>query len=240
MHFVDCGDEPASLRELVKYDANGKPDWDTSGPQGSNFYRDLGRPFEYLCGYCERPCIRRQPGKPASSEVDHFRPRSRFPELAFTWENLIYVCRRCNQAKGNQFPGKEPLADLAIAAFSNEARNYGKRFVDPSEEDGYVNPRDPAERAEAYFVFNRAGEILPNPDLEDRKWSQARRTIRDLDLNALCNLRISAYELTAEMARMLAGVRTRKAERLAALSSKPTPGFPSFVAWVFSNALSQS
>ena len=239
MRFVDCGDEPASLRELVKHDANGRPDWDTSGESGSIFYRDLGRSFEYLCGYCERPCNRRRPGKPDSSEVDHFRPRSHFPELTFTWENLIYVCRQCNQAKGSQFPGKEPLDGTSAQALLVDAKINGKEYIDPSVDDGYVNPRDPAERAETYFVFNREGEILPNPNLDDQKWSKARRTIRDFDLNSICKLRLSAYELTAAMALAIAAIRTRRAERLAAFSHKPTPGFPSFVAWVFSNALSQ-
>lgn len=238
MHFVDCGDEPASLAPLVQYNANGAPIWDTTGTVGSDFFRDLGRPFEYLCGYCEKPCKRGQPGKPDSGEVDHFRPRQHFPGLTFTWENLIYVCRQCNQAKGNQWPGLAPLPGFVIDAFNNEARNYGKRFIDPSQDDGYVNPRDPVDRAEAYFVFNREGEIHPNPDLDDRKWSIARRTIRDFDLNSICKLRLSAYELTAAMALAIAAVRTRRAERLAALSHKPTPGFPSFVAWVFNNALS--
>lgn len=247
MHFVDCGSEPASLQPLVKYDPNGNPVWDASGSRGSDFYRDLGRPFENLCGYCERPCSR-QSGKLDANEVEHFRPRVHFPELTFTWENLIYVCRRCNLAKGDQFPGITPLDANAVNLLNWDAERCGKQFVDPSEADGYVNPRDPVEKAEDFFVFDRLGQILPNPDLDNRRWSKARRTIGDFNLNSvggpraidLCNLRSVAFKQCEDAARVAARGNTRKAEKLAALSRKLTPGFPSLVNWVFGNALNQS
>ena len=45
------------------------------------------------CWYCERQC--RAAGGWAPS-IDHFRPRSRFPELTYAWSNWIFSCRRCN------------------------------------------------------------------------------------------------------------------------------------------------
>ncbi len=39
-----------------------------------------------------------------SSDVEHFRPKSIFPELAFIWENLLWACTICNRAKLNRFP----------------------------------------------------------------------------------------------------------------------------------------
>jgi 5-methylcytosine-specific restriction endonuclease McrA len=38
------------------------------------------------------------------SQVEHFRPKAIFPELALTWENLLWVCGICNSAKGDRFP----------------------------------------------------------------------------------------------------------------------------------------
>lgn len=247
MRFVDCGTEPVSLQRLAQHDAAGQPIWNPSGKDGSDFFRDLGRPFDYLCGYCERPCDLNQGGKQNSNEVDHFRPRSLFPELTFAWENLVYVCRRCNQAKGNQFPGKNPMPDLAINALNSEAHSYGKQFVDPLEDDGYVNPRDARERAETFFVFNSSGEILPNPNLDDQRWSKARRTIRDFDLNPvggpgatnLCELRREAFKTVSALALFLSSTRTRRAARLNQALQQPVPGFPSFLAWALDNALHQ-
>ena len=315
MHFVDCGNEPASLRELVKYHANGEPDWDTRGERGSIFYRDLGRPFDRLCGYCERPCHGRQRGKPDSNEVDHFRPRSRYSKLTFEWENLVYTCHRCNWKKDDQFPNgekdnsrldelenrlaarknrrdelknqlaalqpggavKDPrhiprvksIQDEEIPRIKKEIKRIkerikdtkrsdseikeferkfpNKKFAHPPEADGYVNPRDRAEKAETFFVFNHLGEIHPNPDLDDRKWSMAVRIICDLDLNPvkpghraedLLTLRKEAFWKCAQVAREAARGRTRNAKRMLDSLDKVRPGFPSFVDWASGNALS--
>jgi len=39
-----------------------------------------------------------------SSDVEHYRPKAIFPELALGWENLLWSCGICNGAKSNQFP----------------------------------------------------------------------------------------------------------------------------------------
>jgi 5-methylcytosine-specific restriction endonuclease McrA len=73
------------------------------GPQG---YRDLGsfRPwlrdeFSFRC-VC---CLRREAwDRAVSLEIDHFLPKSRVPELGLEYDNLLYICRRCNAAKGVQ------------------------------------------------------------------------------------------------------------------------------------------
>ena len=36
--------------------------------------------------------------------MDHYRPQSKFPELAATYTNLFYVCNCCNRRKGNFWP----------------------------------------------------------------------------------------------------------------------------------------
>lgn len=286
MHFVDCGDEPASLAPLVQYNANGAPIWDTTGTAGSDFFRDLGRPFQYLCGYCEKPCKRGRPGKPDSGEVDHFRPRSRYSKLTFEWENLVYACHRCNWKKADQFPDgeednsrldklKEQLgslnslsqleqawrvkeriddterSDSEIKDFERKFPN--KKFAHPPEADGYVNPRDRAEKAEIFFVFDSRGEILPNPDLDNRKWSMAVRMICDLDLNgdSVVNAgRAVAFAYGKDFASILVRKPSERGKLARKLRRSPgrfpkKPGerrrrYPSCSTWAFFNALNQS
>lgn len=40
-------------------------------------------------------------------DIEHFQPKSKFPELAVTWENLLLSCKKCNGAgqKGDEWPG---------------------------------------------------------------------------------------------------------------------------------------
>lgn len=39
-----------------------------------------------------------------SSQVEHFKPKAIFHSEAMAWENFLWVCGICNQAKGERFP----------------------------------------------------------------------------------------------------------------------------------------
>ena len=58
-------------------------------------------------------------------EVEHFKPRSKFPDLDRVYGNLYYVCRGCNAHKSETWPSDEMMAT-------------GMRFADPCESDPYV------------------------------------------------------------------------------------------------------
>jgi len=94
------------------------------------------------CCYCE---MREQMKR---NDVEHFRPKGRADRapgraerhgywwLAWTWENLLFSCRNCNQApaKWDQFPlapGSEPL-------MPEQAPPGGERplLIDPASESG--------------------------------------------------------------------------------------------------------
>ncbi|MBM3497381.1 MAG: HNH endonuclease [Armatimonadetes bacterium] len=56
--------------------------------------------FHGKCAYCES-----QTDGVTWGHIEHYRPRSRFPELTFDWGNLLWACPRCNsECKGDQFP----------------------------------------------------------------------------------------------------------------------------------------
>jgi hypothetical protein len=38
------------------------------------------------------------------TDVEHYRPKGVFPELAFTWDNYLWACTECNRFKLNRFP----------------------------------------------------------------------------------------------------------------------------------------
>ena len=110
-------------------------------------------------------------------EIEHFRPRSRFPDQSFDWLNLVYSCHRCNQAKGDNWPGfDDGLLNQLLAAENS-------RYAPASE---YVNPNASTGQRSAieFFSFDiDTGEIMPAEQLSTSEWSMARRTIRDFDLN---------------------------------------------------------
>jgi uncharacterized protein (TIGR02646 family) len=62
----------------------------------------------------------------AGHPVEHFWPKSKYPERAFCWENLLVICGKCNSYKQAQFPldqgapllidptSEDPAAHIAI------------------------------------------------------------------------------------------------------------------------------
>ncbi|GHU76870.1 hypothetical protein FACS189461_4930 [Spirochaetia bacterium] len=57
------------------------------------------------CAYCE--CNATEGG--GYMEVEHFKPKSLYPEFVFEWANLLPACRRCNGMKGVHDTGAEPI-----------------------------------------------------------------------------------------------------------------------------------
>lgn len=51
------------------------------------------------CAYCESPIDAERSGA-----VDHFRPKSLFPSLAYDWDNYFLGCGGCNGAKSDRWP----------------------------------------------------------------------------------------------------------------------------------------
>jgi len=60
--------------------------------------------FSHRCAYCET----REPeiGGSKSFHIDHYKPKKLFPELIYTYNNLIYSCRDCNDYKRDYWPNR--------------------------------------------------------------------------------------------------------------------------------------
>jgi len=52
------------------------------------------------CCYCERNLDT----EGSNQQVEHYRPRKRYPTLKNEWTNLLLACGRCNQKKLDNFP----------------------------------------------------------------------------------------------------------------------------------------
>ena len=63
----------------------------------------------HKCAFCE--CI---PGESSHIEVEHFEPKSLYPDLAFEWDNLLPSCRKCNEAKSDIDTRTNPIINPAI------------------------------------------------------------------------------------------------------------------------------
>ncbi len=173
MHWVDRGPEPD---RLARVRAHYTPRWIAHYRHGSGtkpgddqwraFHDDLARVFFDLCAYCEEIC---------RGEVDHFRPKSRFPEQVYEWSNWVFACHDCNHSKRDNWP----------------ARGY----VDPCAKTLSARPKQ-------FFDFDTlTGIIKPKGDLSIQRRQKAAQMIQDLRLNAHHHLkkRRSWLRLLAEL-----------------------------------------
>lgn len=145
MHWVDRGPEPDGVSDIKERHT---PKWVSyyefnvgNKPQDSHwrkFFDELYIQFYGLCGYCERECL---------GEVDHFRPKNKYPELVYNWNNWILACHSCNLTKGQKWSGT-----------------------------GYVNPcatSRPA-RPENFFDFDvLTGMLIPKRILSPKRYEKA-------------------------------------------------------------------
>ena len=58
------------------------------------------------CMYCESKVTHTYYG-----DVEHIKPKSKFSELEFVWENLGYVCAKCNGTKLDKYNNECPYID---------------------------------------------------------------------------------------------------------------------------------
>ena len=189
MHWVDRGKEPPSLRKVRKKltpkwvafhrDSIGKRPTDA---RWQDFRKELGARFLGICGYCEE-IVR--------GEVDHFRPKSKFPELVYEWSNWVFACNACNSiSKKDKWP-----------------------------EGGYVDPCAVSvqEHPENYFQFDLlTGELTPRSGLSGKRLRMAQQTIRDINLNEHFHLekRIARIELVKRLLSFLVENPRPEVERL--------------------------
>ena len=55
--------------------------------------------FEYRCAYCH--IHEAEDGGSKKFHIDHYLPKSKFPEKRCNYSNLFYLCADCNRLKGN-------------------------------------------------------------------------------------------------------------------------------------------
>jgi uncharacterized protein (TIGR02646 family) len=85
----------------------------------------LRKDFACHCAYCTGH--EDELGGEDHFDIDHFRPKKKFPKLICEYSNLYYSCRGCNKngAKGQHWPGASVI-------------KAGYRFFDPVQENAYI------------------------------------------------------------------------------------------------------
>lgn len=131
-------------------------------------YREyLRKSTHYSCAYCT---ISESEAPGATFNIEHFRPRKYFPELATKCENLRYSCPRCNSYKGDLWileatgcsrdceKCTHHVCQENIARFINPMREDPSKAIFWGEDDRLYayNGSKPADYTIKYLRLNRA------------------------------------------------------------------------------------
>lgn len=96
------------------------------------------------CMYCEDS---------HGSDIEHFWPKSSYPERMFVWRNLLLCCAECGRLKGQQFPLDETNNPLLLDPTSENPWQH----LDFDPETGNIVPRFDVEQN----AFSRKGDSTP-------------------------------------------------------------------------------
>ncbi|AUW02643.1 retron system putative HNH endonuclease [Vibrio campbellii] len=112
--------------------------------------------------------------------LEHIKPRSKFPELTFEYENIVIsVLDDLDQRKFKQdfFIGEEAEEDL-----SHQLWFGAKAKDDELDEALFISPVE--QDCQRYFAYiEHSGEIMPANGLEEDEVKRAEYTIKLLNLN---------------------------------------------------------
>jgi hypothetical protein len=104
------------------------------------------------CMYCESVI-----GHIEFARVEHIKPKAadKFPQLEFDWDNLGYVCERCNNEKGAKWFNATPFVDPYSETPADHLYAFG----------AFLGHRNGSERGES--TIREIG--LNRPDLVERR-----------------------------------------------------------------------
>lgn len=163
--------------------------------QRSQVWRDLKDPLADLshdkCWYCEVVQER------SDNAVDHFRPKSVYPWLAFDKGNLRYSCTYCNSARKNPETGETegkaddfPLFDEAQRAIAEGQEGHEDPvLLDPcrTQDPGFLD----------FFADGRPCARYPKHDVRKRRAETSIKTYHLDHPDLIEKRRVLAAELTA-------------------------------------------
>ena len=124
-----------NVKQIIPHRSHAGIMWKTNKSNKERLISD----FANRCAYCDD--LDKYTGGSRVYHVEHFAPKDKFPELKYTYENLLYACPYCNVSKSNKWP--------SVSSDINIVGEEG--FVDPctNEYNGHLKRR---ENGEIYYV----------------------------------------------------------------------------------------
>jgi len=112
--------------------------------------KKLNNIYNNKCIYCERSF------DDIDTHIEHYRPKSIYYWLSYSWDNLFLACAECNRPKANKFELDGLKINYKNERF-NDIHNLGDNY-DIIEKPKTINPEK--ENIYQYLEFNNKGEVF--------------------------------------------------------------------------------
>ena len=96
----------------------------------SDIKEKLKNIYSDKCAFCEQEIKECKDNnlEECSSTVEHYRPKSKYYWLAYSWDNLLWCCHRCNQNKDNSFDIENSLGTFDKTTFLKKIHNTSQIY----------------------------------------------------------------------------------------------------------------
>ncbi len=110
--------------------------------------------YQNKCVYCEKDV------GDSFYHIEHYRPKSVYYWLAFSWDNLMICCDKCNINKSDHFETDGEIVAFVMSHLENIHNLTG--FYNETERPKLVNPEK--EDVEGRLIFTEKGSIDSNDE----------------------------------------------------------------------------
>ena len=156
--YKDLEDVPSSLNR-VEEDKRTNP----YNKKNAKFFKQkdtkeaLNKIYKGKCAFCEQK-LSIGGDRTDTRTIEHYRPKSKYYWLAFSWDNLLLCCRGCNKNKVDKFEilGKEVIYD---DFFKDRVHSSAVEYQN-SEKPKIIHPE--LESVVAQLMFNSKGRVETN------------------------------------------------------------------------------
>jgi len=155
-----------------------------------SFRQPLKHDFNQRCGYCDDPDTHY--GQEVDYHIDHFKPKSKFPNLETEYSNLIYSCPYCNRAKSNTWQDRNGFIDPCDNKYNDHLKRNNKGQIKPKTPRGeYIvkNLKLFIKRHELIWLINK---------FENQK-TQLNKVIDSGDTSNAVSLLIQFHKIQCEI-----------------------------------------
>jgi 5-methylcytosine-specific restriction endonuclease McrA len=156
--------------------------------------QELKKLYHNKCAYCE--CMMGD----ADFTVEHYRPKKgsySYYWLGYEWSNLLPVCTKCNNAKGDKFPVRVPERVMPKSGKKSRVKepqflaNGNLRLEAMKADHRYLIDEKPyllhpeLDEPQDFLSVQHTGQLIPSSkkDVNEEKFERAYQTIKLTNLN---------------------------------------------------------